>query len=413
MSKRNQTLYDVAIVGTGPAGCLLAYELTMAGWAVLLLEKKNLPRYKTCGGGLTQRALDLIPFDIDDVIEDQAHTIRLRVGYKAAFAQTRQPPAVHLVMRDRLDYRLAQRAVANGTVLQDHTRFMSLSGRPGNLTIQTSAGAFRARVIVGADGVYSRVARALQLPIRYRIMPALEAELTLPPKDLRRFAGTIHFDFGVIPGGYAWLFPKKDHISAGILARHRPAKQLKPRFFHYLAKNGLGHEATIRSMRLHPIPCRPDRRNRYADERGLIVGDGTGLVDPVTGEGIYYALKSAGIAAIAIEMHLKHRQPLHHEYNHKIKTEIESETLRADILARILYSFPALSNRVLRRYGAKIGAKHMAVYLGAMTYRQLFNYVLSPKGVSYLLRPDGAPGRSDDRLLRTAKSPSRKPLHRT
>jgi len=389
LSKRDQTLYDVAIVGTGPAGSLLAYELARAGWTVLLLEKKELPRYKACGGGLTQRALDLIPFDTGNVIEDRAHTIRLRVGYQTAFSQSQQPPAVHLVMRDRLDHRLAQQAVASGAVLQDRTRFMSLSGPPGNLTLQTSAGPFRTRVIVGADGVYSRVARALRLPIKYRIMPALEAELALPPTVLRRFAGTIHFDFGVTPGGYAWLFPKKGHISAGILVRQGPAKQLKPAFLRYLARNGLGREADIRSMRLHPIPCRPDRRNRYADERGLVVGDGTGLVDPVTGEGIFYALKSARIAAITIDMHLKHRQHLSHHYNHQIKIDIESEILRADILARILYSFPTLSNWILKRYGDKIGTKHIAIYLGKMTYRQLYRYVLSPKGVAYLLRPRG------------------------
>ena len=231
MANRNPTLYDVAIVGTGPSGCLLAHVLATAGWAVLLLEKKKLPRYKTCGGGLTQRALKLIPFDIQEVIEDQAHTTRLRVDYKATFSQTRHLPAVHLVMRDRLDHLLAQQAVAAGAVLRDRTRFLSLSGQPGNLTIQTTDGSFKARVIVGADGVHSRVARALHLPIHYRIMPALEAELTVPPAALSRFAGTIHFDFGVIPGGYAWLFPKKDHLSAGILARRRPAKQLKPLFF--------------------------------------------------------------------------------------------------------------------------------------------------------------------------------------
>jgi len=389
LSKRNQTLYDVAIVGTGPAGGLLAYELAKAGWAVLLLEKKKLPRYKTCGGGLTQRALDLIPFDIDGIIEDRAHTIRLRVGYQTAFSQTRQPPAVHLAMRDRLDYRLTQHAVANGAKLQDDTRFLSLSGPPGNLTIQTSTGPFRARVIVGADGVYSRVARTLQLPIKYRIMPALEAELVMPPSTHKRFGGMIHFDFGVIPGGYAWIFPKKDHISAGILARQRPARQLKPHFLRYLAQNGLHREADIRSMRLHPIPCHPNRRNRYADDRGLIVGDGTGLVDPVTGEGIFYALRSAGIAAIAIEAHLLHKQPLHDQYNRMLKDEIESEILHADLLARILYNFPTLSNWILKRYGNKIGTKHIAVYLGEMTYRQLYRYILSPKGLAYLLRPRG------------------------
>lgn len=387
LSKHNQTLYDVAIVGAGPAGCLLAYELARTGCAVLLLEKKKLPRYKTCGGGITHRALDLIPFGLDGVIEDRAHTIRLRVDHQTAFSQTRHPPAVHLAMRDRLDYCLAQHAVATGAVLQDNTRFISLSGPPGNLAIQTSAGSFRTRVIVGADGVYSRVARALQLPIKYSIMPALEAELVMPPTIHRRLAGMIQFDFGIIPGGYAWVFPKKDHISAGILARRQPAKQLKPHLLRYLTRNGLRSNADIRSMRLHPIPCHPDRSNRYADDRGLIVGDGTGLVDPVTGEGIFYALKSATIAAIAIAKHLHRKQPFHDQYNRMLKTEIEAEILKADILARILYNFPTLSNWVLKRYGDRIGTKHIAVYLGEMTYRQLYRYVLSPKGVAHLLRP--------------------------
>jgi geranylgeranyl reductase family protein len=389
LSKPNITRYDVAIVGAGPAGCFLAYELARTGCAVLLLEKKKLPRYKTCGGGITQRALDLIPFDLGDVIEDRAHTIRLRVAYQTAFEQTRHPPAVHLAMRERLDYCLAEHAVATGAVLRDNTRFLSLSGSPGNLALQTSAGAFRTRVIVGADGVYSRVARALQLPIQYRIMPALEAELVMPPATHRRLAGTIHFDFDIIPSGYAWIFPKKDHISAGILARRRPARRLKPHLLQYLTRNGLRREADIRSMRLHPIPCHPDRGNRYADERGLIVGDGTGLVDPVTGEGIFYALKSAAIAAVAIKGHLYRKQPLHAPYNRMLKDDIEAEILKAEILARILYGFPTCSNWVLKRFGDKIGAKHIAVYLGEMTYRQLYRYIVSLKGVSYLLRPRG------------------------
>jgi len=392
LTKRNQTLYDVAIVGTGPSGSLLAHALASAGWAVLLLEKKRLPRYKTCGGGLTQRALQLIPFDIQKVVEDQAHTTRLRVHYKTAFSQTRHLPAVHLVMRDRLDHLLAQQAVAAGAALRDRTRFLSLSGEPGNLALQTSNGSFQARVIVGADGAYSRVARALNLPIHYRVMPALEAELAVPPAAHSRFAGSIHFDFGVIPGGYAWLFPKKDHLSAGILARRRPAKQLKPYFLRYLENNGLSREDGIRSMRLHPIPCRPHRRNRYADSRGLIVGDGTGLVDPVTGEGIYYALKSAHIAALALKRHLKHRQPLT-QYNHMLKREIEPEVLRADILARILYGCPTISNHMLKRYGDKIGAKHMAVYMGDMSYQELYTYVLSLRGFAHLFRPHNKRGR--------------------
>jgi geranylgeranyl reductase family protein len=364
----------------------LAWELARAGQSVLLLEKKKLPRYKTCGGGLTRRAAALLPFDIGNIVEDRAHTVRLRVHHRTVFART-GPPAVHLVMRDTFDHYLARKAVAAGAELRDQTRFLSLSGPPGDLSIETSAGPVRARMVAGADGAHSRVARALDLPLSYHVMPALEAELTLPPKTLARFKGSLFFDFGVIPGGYAWIFPKKDHLSAGILARRRPARQLQPFFNAYLQANGLDQARVARPVRLHPIPCRPDGRNRYAGERGLVVGDATGLVDAVTGEGLFYALQSARLAARAIRRHLDNPKGMIARYNGWIKANIEAEVLRSDRLARILYGFPALSDRILARHGDKIGAKHIAVYLGEISYHQLYRYILSPRGVAYLLQP--------------------------
>jgi flavin-dependent dehydrogenase len=219
-------------------------------------------------------------------------------------------------------------------------------------------------------------------------MPALEAELDLPSKAVHRFRGAVHFDFGVIPGGYAWLFPKQKGISAGILSRGRPARKLRPHLMRYLVRNGLpGEGGRLRSLRLHPIPYRPHRRNRYAEDRGLVVGDAAGLVDPVTGEGIFYALRSAQIAARILTHGGRRRHTLSERYNDAVKGEIEAEVLKADFLARILYGCPPLSNWVLARCGAKIGPKHLAVYLGEMRYRQLFRYVMSPRGVGYLLRP--------------------------
>jgi len=381
------TVFDVVIVGAGPAGGLLAYELACAGRRVLLLEKHRLPRYKACGGGLTRRARALLPFDIDALVEDRAWTTRLRVDYRTAYVQTEATAAVDLVMRDRFDHFLARQAEAAGAEVFDQTRFLSLSGSPGRLAVETTAGRFHTRLIIGADGVHSRVARALGLSIRYRVMPALEAELVLPRHKRPRFSGAICFDFGIVPGGYAWLFPKKNGLSAGILARYQPARRLKPHLMRYLARNGLANSESLRSLRLHPIPCRPDRRNRYADPRGLVVGDATGLVDPVTGEGLFYAFKSAMIAAAVLSSSLPYGPEAALRYNRAIKADIEAEVLKADILARILFGCPKVSNWVLARCGAKIGAQHLAVYGGEMSYRRLFRYVMSPSGFAHLLRP--------------------------
>ncbi len=375
----------MAIVGTGPAGSLLAHQMARAGWRVLLLEKHKLPRYKACGGGLTLRARALLPFDLDGLVEDRARTTRLRVHYRTAFVQNDGTAPVHLVMRDRFDHFLVRQAEAAGAVVRDQTRFLSLSGSPGQLTVKTTAGRFHTRLVVGADGVYSRVARSLGLSISHQVMPALEAELALPHNARQRLSGAICFDFGVVPGGYAWLFPKKNGLSAGILARNRPARCLKPFLLDYLARNSLPGNEGCRSLRLHPIPCRPDPRNGYADPRGLVVGDATGLVDPVTGEGIYYALKGAMIAAAVLSSPDSYGTSTAHRYTRAIKAEIEAEVLKADILARILYGCPKLSNWVLTRWGAKIGATHLAVYRGEMSYRRLFRYVMSPVGFAHLL----------------------------
>lgn len=216
-------------------------------------------------------------------------------------------------------------------------------------------------------------------------MPALDAEVPVAPRDLHRFAGAIHFDFGGVPGGYAWIFPQKSHLSVGILARRPRAQTLKSTLAAYLFQNSLPEETLPRAMRLHPIPCRPDRRNRYADLRGPILGDGTGLFDPVTGEGIFYALQGAAIAAATLRRCGRHGRACASRCNSAIKRQIESEVLHADILARLLYGWPAFSNRFLRRFGARIGARHMAVYMGEMTYRRLFRYVMSPRGLAHRL----------------------------
>ena len=390
MTKHSSHRFDIAIVGTGPAGSLLAYQMAHAGWRVLLLEKHRLPRYKACGGGLTQRTQALLPFDLSELVEDRARTVHLRVHYRTAFLKTDDTAAVHLVMRDRFDHFLVRQAETAGAVVHDQARFLSLSGSPGQLTVKTTVGHFHTRLVVGADGVHSRVARALGLPVRYRVMPALEAELAVEPEIRQRLAGSVYFDFGVIPGGYAWLFPKQDGISTGILARNLPAKHLKPFLLDYLARNGLPGDERFRSLRLHPIPCRPDHRNSYADARGLVVGDATGLVDPVTGEGIYYALKSAMIAATVLLSSESYGPATARRYTQAIKAEIEAEVLKADILARILYDYSRLSNWVLTRWGAKIGPTHLAVYRGDMSYRQLFRYVMSPVGLAHLFWPQRA-----------------------
>ena len=143
--------YDTTIIGAGPAGALLAYELARTGISVLVVEKKRLPRYKACGGGLTPRALMQLPFSIQAVIEDATTTARLLVNGRPAFQRTYARPVVHMVMRDRLDSFLVQKAVAQGVRLVQGARFQAATGTPGDLTVDTTEGTFRTCCLVGAS----------------------------------------------------------------------------------------------------------------------------------------------------------------------------------------------------------------------------------------------------------------------
>ena len=203
--------YEVVIVGAGPAGSLLGYYLAKQHIPLLIVEKKKLPRHKVCGGGLTKRTLDILPFAIDTVVEDYATRATLSVKYHTVFSKTYEYPITALVMRDRLDHLLVQQAIDKGAVLLDDTEFTGLTGSPGNMTIETSKGTVKTGLIVGADGIHSRVASCLKLDVKKKQMTAIEAEVYLkePDKSMAPFRHTIQFDIGPARNGYGWVFPRR------------------------------------------------------------------------------------------------------------------------------------------------------------------------------------------------------------
>jgi geranylgeranyl reductase family protein len=383
--------HDAVVIGAGPAGALLAHELAAAGRHVLLVEKKHLPRYKACGGGLTPRALKLLPFSIAPVVEDAATTARLRVNGRTAFERTYPHPVVHMVMRERLDAYLVQKAVAEGAHLAEGVRFRTATGPPGDLTVETSHGAFRTRCLVGADGVHSRVARHLGLAVRYRTMTAVEAEIAPGDRAMPAFRHRFDFDFGVIDQGYGWVFPKQRHLSVGVLTRRPKAVTIRRDLQRYLVFKGLAH-ARIRSLKLHPIPYAPHRANTYANPRGLVVGDATGMLDPITGEGLYYAFRTARLAAAAIRAFTQNHAPLT-DYDRALRRTLGREVRYAGLLAAMLYRLPRLSHPLLARCGDRIGAKHMAVFEGTLDYPTLFRHVVGLRGIRDLLAKSGQPSR--------------------
>jgi flavin-dependent dehydrogenase len=199
------------------------------------------------------------------------------------------------------------------------------------------------------------------------------------------FRHTIQFDIGPVPNGYGWIFPKRNHLSVGILSLSDKPKGIRNDLHAFIAAKRLDTRIQTLSMRGHGIPYGPDRRNRYANPLGLLVGDATGIVDPITGEGIYYAVRGAQIASEAITAHIVDKKRSFRTYDAMLAQDLLPEIGYARWLAHILYKCERLSHRALRTKGAKIAENHVKIITGAKTYRQLHREVFSLAGLRTIL----------------------------
>ena len=370
--------FDCIISGAGPAGAYLGYLVSALGFKCLILEKKSVPRYKTCGGGLTKRTIDLLPFSLDGIIEDMAFRARLGFGRGLTAEAASEQPMIGLVMRSKFDSYLVSKAEEAGAMVLTDTAFENASlSHGGSIDVKTSKGVFKALILAGADGVNSRVAREMGLWKNGVGCPAVEAEVY--PADQRLmdvWRGCVDFDFGAVSKGYGWVFPKADHLSVGVFSTDRKVKDLKGSLLKYLSEKGLD-EMEIKGFRGHMIPLGP-HEGPFANKNSLLVGDAAGLADPITGEGIYHALRQAEIAARCIARSLTDSKSDLATYNNLVKKEFLQELRYAKRLARLFYDLPRLSHLLVKAKKDRIIGYHLDIITGRKTYRELFFKALNP-----------------------------------
>ena len=286
------------IVGAGPAGSVLGYELARAGADVVILEKEKMPRYKTCGGGVNFRAATLLDFDISQVTERVVYGGEVTFRQRHGFTRYYPEPLTYMVMRDRFDLLLAERAVGAGARLLEDAKVTDIQQVNGHIVLEGKVQPVRGRFIVGADGANGIVARHLGLMRNPKMCVALEAEIQVPESILARWESIATIDVGVIPGGYAWVFPKEDHLSIGVMGDVQYARSLKKYYERFVDSQRLG-DYRVRRLKGHRLPLRRPGMS-IQNGQGLLIGDAAGLIDPFSGDGIYYAIKSAKIASSAL-----------------------------------------------------------------------------------------------------------------
>lgn len=280
---------QIAILGGGPAGAFAAEQLASAGMKVRLFDEK-LAWEKPCGGGLTYKAYSQYPFLIENSTAKRLvhETVLAATGAGSVSLHMDDP----LLIYSRLDLNrmLLERAERAGVQIEK-ARVTEMTRTGSSWQIRTNSGTDAADFCVLATGARN--------PLRdygteLRSQDTMSALGYYVPGDQ---AG-IEIQFLHKLEGYIWVFPRCGHLSVGICGKGEPASALRKRLEGWMQERGISwKDATFYSHLLPSLETRSWKQNRVSGEGWMAVGDAAGLVDPITGEGIYYAVRSADLAA--------------------------------------------------------------------------------------------------------------------
>jgi geranylgeranyl reductase family protein len=280
----------VAVLGGGPAGATTAERLARAGLKTFVIDEK-LAWEKPCGGGITYKAYSQYPYLVENDTAKRYVTDTLIAAPKSgAFKMSLTRP---LLIYSRIDLNgmLLDRAEAAGAeILQE--RVLGLDrGAEGGWRIRTRAGRL--------DADYCVIATGARNPLR-DVGTQYTAQDTMYALGYWVPTEQSHIDIQFLSNleGYIWVFPRQGHLSVGICGKGESAQCLRARLERYMEEKGITRkDARFYGHMLPALECRGWRNNRLAGNGWMAVGDAGGLVDPITGEGLYYAVRSGDLAS--------------------------------------------------------------------------------------------------------------------
>ncbi len=282
----------VAILGGGPAGAFAAERLASSGLRVTVFDEK-LAWEKPCGGGLTYKAYSQYPFLIENSMPKRLVHETVLSAPRGGEASLKLKDPLVIYSRFDLNRMLLERAERAGAQIEK-ARVLELRRRGAGWELRTSGGATSADFCIVAMGARN--------PLR-EVGTELKARDTMAALGYYVAGDQERIDIQFQPGlqGYIWIFPRCGHLSVGICGKGEPAAALRQRLEQFMAERGIsGKDGKFYSHLLPSLDSGSWQANRVAGDGWMAVGDSAGLVDPLTGEGLYYAIRSADLAAHAL-----------------------------------------------------------------------------------------------------------------
>lgn len=365
-------MYDLIIAGAGPAGSAAARTAAKMGLNTLILEKDAFPRYKPCGGAISERSLSILDFSLPEDLCERAVT-GARVHFRDQVLESHKSYRLAtLVNRSLFDQFLLQKAIEATADLKIQ-KVLDYRESDDHVAVFTREDTYRSRFLVISsgcqDGLKDRI-RPQDRKDQFGICMVADIEEADEVIN-RRLHDVLDIHFGVAEMGYGWIFPHKGYYSVGIggLADrlHHPRTIMQK----FLGENGFPGRYRLHG---HLIPM-GGMDGKVASSRVMLAGDSAGFVDGFSGEGIYYAIRSGQIAANAVSEKLSDESlRLAAAYSSRCKEDFGNELKYALMLSRAVHSRPEMLLRILSSQG-EVLERYMEVLAGRRSYKNFVHWM--------------------------------------
>ena len=364
-------MYDVIIVGGGPAGSSAGRAAGMAGLKTLLIEKEEFPRYKPCGGGLSEHARSFLDFSIPNYIQER-NISGIRIFYKGKVLENKKNKKFStLVTRSIFDEFLIKKAKETGIEIRMGEKVIDFEEHDHFVIVQSNRSKYKSKYLImaeGAQGTLKYNVRRRDKKHEYGVCMVTEVPLNEESTEFNQNKIDIHLD--ITKMGYGWVFPHDNYSSVGIggVLKHfsHPRKKMLTFLDFYNIKSNY-------KLKGHQIPGGGINR-KVSSSRTILTGDAAGFVDTFAGEGLAYAIRSGQLAIKTIENCIKNNEKNNDlkMYERLCEKEFGNDLKCSLFFTRLLHSFPRIFFNIMYN-NQEVVDKYLDIPTNNCTYKK---YVL-------------------------------------